>query len=246
MAQSYAIAVVSALTVALWSGHFIQRRYPPAKAQSLLRYVAFPSAVVASSLNCYIVRSPEITTGIPLLNAAGESVVAHLGCDNDDEDNEVTTSRIAAAAGVQLRVHDHGESGLVASARLPLFTTGIARHGAGPATIAGGTTTIDRPPYHLFALGQFWHGTAGYGGALSANEHDSGAPSGRTIPAFATKWKNDSSICAIRPPINATRSFTTTRGCNNNKNQNVLLLPQQPHANNQRQLTSLRTKYDVY
>jgi sideroflexin-5 len=102
MAQSYAIAVVSALTVAFGLATFIQRRYPPAKAQSLLRYVAFPSAVVASSLNCYIVRSPEITTGIPLLNAAGENVLAHVGCDNDDddEDNEVTTSRIAAAAGV--------------------------------------------------------------------------------------------------------------------------------------------------
>jgi Sideroflexins len=89
--------VGSALSVAFGLATFIQRRYPPAKAQSLLRYVAFPSAVVTSSLNCYIVRSPEITTGIPLLNAAGENMLAHVGCDDDDE---VTTSRIAAAAGV--------------------------------------------------------------------------------------------------------------------------------------------------
>jgi sideroflexin-5 len=99
LATSYAIAVGSALTVAFGLATLIQRRYPPAMAQSLLRYVAFPSAVVASSLNCYIVRSPEIATGIPLLDAAGENVLAHI-TEPGDDDNEVTTSRIAAAAGV--------------------------------------------------------------------------------------------------------------------------------------------------
>jgi len=53
----------------------IQRRYSPQQAKQLLQWVAFPSAVVASSLNCYIVRSPELETGIPLLDAQGTNVL---------------------------------------------------------------------------------------------------------------------------------------------------------------------------
>ena len=55
-----------------------------------MKFVAFPSAVVASSLNCYIVRSPEIQTGIPLLNSSGEKVLPQ------------ETSSIAAEKGVNL------------------------------------------------------------------------------------------------------------------------------------------------
>ena len=53
-----------------------------------MRYVAFPSAVVASSLNCYIVRSPEIESGVPLLNSDFEEVAPG------------ETSQIAARNGV--------------------------------------------------------------------------------------------------------------------------------------------------
>jgi len=86
--KSYAAAVGSALTVAFGLATFIQRRYSPAQAKNLLRWVAFPSSVVASSLNCYIVRSPEIDTGIPLVNKDGDEVLP----------NE--TSKIAAERGV--------------------------------------------------------------------------------------------------------------------------------------------------
>jgi sideroflexin-5 len=88
LAKSYVIAVGSALAVAFGLATAIQKRYPPAQAQALLRYVAFPSAVVASSLNCYIVRSPEIGTGIPLANAAGQDVLPGA------------TSQVAATHGV--------------------------------------------------------------------------------------------------------------------------------------------------
>jgi len=54
----------------------------------MMRWVAFPSAVVASSINCYIVRSPEIDTGVPLVNANGEDVAPGQ------------TSKIAAQRGV--------------------------------------------------------------------------------------------------------------------------------------------------
>jgi tricarboxylate carrier len=73
--KSYSAAVGSALAVAFGLATFIQKKYPAEQAKMLMRYVAFPSAVVASSLNCYIVRSPEMDTGIPLLNAQGEVVL---------------------------------------------------------------------------------------------------------------------------------------------------------------------------
>lgn len=88
LATSYAAAVGSALAVAFGLATFIQKRYSPAQAKNLLRWVAFPSAVVASSLNCYIVRSPEIKTGVPLVNIDGDEVLP----------NE--TSKIAAERGV--------------------------------------------------------------------------------------------------------------------------------------------------
>ena len=71
-----------------FSPQFQNRKYDAAKAKQLMSWVAFPSAVVASSLNCYIVRSPEIDTGIPLLNADGEDALPGK------------TSQIAAKAGV--------------------------------------------------------------------------------------------------------------------------------------------------
>lgn len=61
--------MTSALSVAFGLATFIQKRYDPVAAKKLMSFVAFPSAVVASSLNCYIVRSPEIDTGIALVDA---------------------------------------------------------------------------------------------------------------------------------------------------------------------------------
>ena len=75
LAMSYGAAVGSALVVAFGLATAIQRRYSPQQAKQLLQWVAFPSAVVASSLNCYIVRSPELETGIPLLDAQGTNVL---------------------------------------------------------------------------------------------------------------------------------------------------------------------------
>jgi len=88
LAISYGAAVGSALAVAYGLSTLIQRRFPPARAQKLLRWVAFPSAVVASSLNCYIVRSPEIQDGVPLVDANGNDVLPGQ------------RSHVAAAAGV--------------------------------------------------------------------------------------------------------------------------------------------------
>lgn len=89
LAKSYAAAVGSALTVAFGLATLIQRRYDPRTAQKLLKFVAFPSSVVASSLNCYIVRSPEIQMGIPVVDSKGKEVLP-----------SGETSNIAAARGV--------------------------------------------------------------------------------------------------------------------------------------------------
>jgi tricarboxylate carrier len=88
LAISYGAAVGSALVVAFGLATAIQKKYPADQAKKLMRYVAFPSAVVASSLNCYIVRSPEIKTGIPLLNEDGQDVL------------KGETSKVAAQRGV--------------------------------------------------------------------------------------------------------------------------------------------------
>lgn len=86
--KSYGVAVGSALAATFGLATFILKRYPSAQAKSMLRWVAFPSAVVASSLNCYIVRSPEIKAGIPLLNEDAVEVL------------EGETSQVAARRGV--------------------------------------------------------------------------------------------------------------------------------------------------
>jgi tricarboxylate carrier len=88
LATSYAAAVGSALAVAFGLSTLIQKRFPAEKAKLLMRYIAFPSSVVASSLNCYIVRSPEIKTGIPLMDEDGHDVL------------EGETSTVAAQRGV--------------------------------------------------------------------------------------------------------------------------------------------------
>jgi hypothetical protein len=90
LAKSYAAAVGSALAVAFGLATLIQKRFEPERAKNLLRWVAFPSSVVASSLNCYIVRSPEIDSGIPLVDENGNDVLPG------------ETSKIAAERGVNL------------------------------------------------------------------------------------------------------------------------------------------------
>lgn len=88
LVKSYAAAVGSALCVSFGLATIIQKRFDAQKAKSLLRWVAFPSSVAASSLNCYIVRSPEIDSGIPLLDANGNDVLPG------------ETSQVAATRGV--------------------------------------------------------------------------------------------------------------------------------------------------
>ncbi|GMI50646.1 hypothetical protein ScalyP_jg8927 [Parmales sp. scaly parma] len=106
LTMSYAGAVGSALTVALGLSAMIKKRFPDKeKAARMMKFIAFPSSVLASSLNCYIVRSPEIKTGIPLrldpenkLGYACEGLKSNIAAARGV--NETTASRALLQAPV--------------------------------------------------------------------------------------------------------------------------------------------------
>jgi len=75
IAKSYATAVSAALLVALGVSQGIKRGFAPATAKRLLTFVALPSSMIASSANAYIMRSPEIATGIAVVDASGSELV---------------------------------------------------------------------------------------------------------------------------------------------------------------------------
>lgn len=74
MLTSYAAAVGASLGIVYGLTTTIHRFAPPAKVAQLLRFTAFPACCVASSANCYIVRRPEIGTGIALMDGDGRPV----------------------------------------------------------------------------------------------------------------------------------------------------------------------------
>ena len=74
MRRSYCSAVGASLVVGLGLSSLIKARFPPATAAAILKFVAFPTAMVSSALNCFLMRSPEIGRGISLTNRAGEEV----------------------------------------------------------------------------------------------------------------------------------------------------------------------------
>jgi len=76
LARSYATAVSAALLVAFGTSQLIKRRFDPVTASKLLTFVALPSSMVASSSNAYIMRSPEIESGVSLVDADGKEIVA--------------------------------------------------------------------------------------------------------------------------------------------------------------------------
>ncbi|KAI9029426.1 iron carrier [Hyaloraphidium curvatum] len=76
LAQSYATAVSCALLVAFSVSTAIKRSFDPATAKRMLTFVALPSSMVASSANAYIMRSPEISSGIAVVDGDGKPVAA--------------------------------------------------------------------------------------------------------------------------------------------------------------------------
>jgi tricarboxylate carrier len=69
--MSYSAAVGAALTVAFGLSQVIAKKFSPPSAAKLMKFVAFPSSIVASCSNCYIMRRPEIESGVTLIDADG-------------------------------------------------------------------------------------------------------------------------------------------------------------------------------
>jgi hypothetical protein len=72
LAQSYFGAVGSALAISFGLNKFLSMRFPG--RAKLLQFVAFPASLMASSANCYIMRAPEMSTGIPILDSNGATL----------------------------------------------------------------------------------------------------------------------------------------------------------------------------
>lgn len=80
VAASYAGAVTSAMSIGYGLSQVVKRFYSPEKALTLLKFIALPTSIVASSVNCMIMRWPETKTGIKVYDSerreVGSSVVA--------------------------------------------------------------------------------------------------------------------------------------------------------------------------
>ena len=72
---SYLAAVTSAIAIAYGLSTAVKATLPPERAVSVLRLVAMPTSMVASSLNCYIVRRSELITGIMVYDASDGKAV---------------------------------------------------------------------------------------------------------------------------------------------------------------------------
>ena len=73
--KSYAVAVGTVLAITFRLEVFIRSHFAGEEAAELMRFISFPSAVIASSLNCFIARRPEIDSGVALLNDQLEDVL---------------------------------------------------------------------------------------------------------------------------------------------------------------------------
>ena len=107
LALSYGGAVGSALSVAFGLSFMIKKKYPnPADAARMMKFIAFPSSVLASSLNCYIVRSPEIATGVPLrMDPSGSEGLAADGMKSFKAAKEGVYMTVASRAILQAPVY---------------------------------------------------------------------------------------------------------------------------------------------
>ncbi len=64
LAASYAGAVTSAISIGYGLSQVVKRFTSPERAATLLKFIAMPTSMVASSVNCMIMRWPETKTGI--------------------------------------------------------------------------------------------------------------------------------------------------------------------------------------
>lgn len=66
--MSYVAAVGAAVTVAFGVSTFVMKKFPGEKGTKLLKFVSFPSCIVASCSNAAIMRNPERSQGITVMD----------------------------------------------------------------------------------------------------------------------------------------------------------------------------------
>jgi len=71
---SYAGAVTSAMTIGYGLSRFVKGYFPRERAVNVLKFIAMPTSVVASSVNCLIMRWSEMSTGIKVYNQSGDEI----------------------------------------------------------------------------------------------------------------------------------------------------------------------------
>ena len=74
LVASYFGAVTSAISIAYGLSRAVKTFASPEKANTLLKFIALPTSIVASSVNCVIMRWSETQTGIKVYTSDGEEV----------------------------------------------------------------------------------------------------------------------------------------------------------------------------
>jgi tricarboxylate carrier len=87
LAASYTGAVTSAMTIGYGLSQLVKRSFTPERATSFLKFIALPTSMVASSVNCLIMRWPETSTGITVYS--------------DDTGEEIGKSTVAAKKAIK-------------------------------------------------------------------------------------------------------------------------------------------------
>jgi hypothetical protein len=87
LAASYGGAVTSAISIGYGLSQAVKRLASPERAATLLKFIAMPTSMVASSVNCLIMRWPETRKGISVYSP--------------ESGKEVGLSRIAAVKAIK-------------------------------------------------------------------------------------------------------------------------------------------------
>ena len=71
---SYSGAVTSALSIGYGLSRLVKKFASPERATTYLRFIAMPTSMIASSVNCLIMRWPETEQGIAVFDQSGKEV----------------------------------------------------------------------------------------------------------------------------------------------------------------------------
>jgi tricarboxylate carrier len=94
LAASYTGAVSSALSIGYGLSRVVKHFASPERATTLLKFVAMPTSMVASSVNCLIMRWPETRTGITVYDPVSGREVGRSKIAAEKAIKETVVSRV--------------------------------------------------------------------------------------------------------------------------------------------------------